>query len=419
MIFAIPTNEAIRILNLKGEIYGGGWVESLIDSIKTSPNEFYLTFFHNCGSLSKGKKENVNYIALPSYKFSRKTLPKKNKKVLEQVIKEVNPDIIHIIGTERLHAKYIFDFFDNKKILVSITGMPSIIAPLYKAGLSDKVIRHNKTIGDILRHRGIINQQKSFKSMGNNEIELLKKCKNVMGRTEWDFVSTTSINRQIKYFFGNESLRDCFYLNESTWKKDKCLKHSIFMSQASYPLKGLHIVLEALKLVKEVYPDVVLIISGPNILNRNSLLQKLKFTNYGKIIFSIAKKYDVLNNISYIGNINGDAMVNEYKKANVTIVSSIIENKSNTLGEAMMIGSPVICSYVGGMTEMVKHGIDGFFYPYNEPNRLAYFICKLFSDTDLQEKFSKNGVNKAKALFNKESMKQNVLNAYEVIINGK
>lgn len=72
----------------------------------------------------------------------------------------------------------------------------------------------------------------------NNEIATIKLCKNIIGRTEWDRLHTYYINKKRKYYFCNETLRDEFYMSE--WNNDSCKKHSIFISQGSSPIKGIH-----------------------------------------------------------------------------------------------------------------------------------------------------------------------------------
>ena len=60
----------------------------------------------------------------------------------------------------------------------------------------------------------------------------------MIGRTDWDEACTKEINPKVQYHFCNESLRDSFY--SGSWEYQNCEKHSIFMSQAATPIKGLH-----------------------------------------------------------------------------------------------------------------------------------------------------------------------------------
>ena len=73
-----------------------------------------------------------------------------------------------------------------------------------------------------------------------------------MGRTTWDQACTYLINPKVKYHFCNETLRSEFY--KDRWKVENCNKHTIFISQASYPIKGFHKFLEALVQVK-TFPE--------------------------------------------------------------------------------------------------------------------------------------------------------------------
>ena len=66
-----------------------------------------------------------------------------------------------------------------------------------------------------------------------------------------------SINPELKYYRLNYNLRPEFYDTEKwDWKKMK--PHTIYTGAATYSLKGLHILIDALRIVKLKYPDVQL-----------------------------------------------------------------------------------------------------------------------------------------------------------------
>ena len=54
-----------------------------------------------------------------------------------------------------------------------------------------------------------------------------------------------------------------------------------------------------------------------------------------------------------------------------------------------MIGTPAICSFRGGMTDLLKDGISGFTYDFPEYPVLAERICQLFEDEDMCRQFSR------------------------------
>ena len=82
-------------------------------------------------------------------------------------------------------------------------------------------------------------------------------------------------------------------------------------------------------------------------------------------------------------------MKNRYLKCNVFISSSSIENSSNSIGEAMLIGCPIVASYVGGIRNLLNDE-DGYIYPFDEPYMLAQYIDNIFSSDNLAIKFSNN-----------------------------
>ena len=76
-----------------------------------------------------------------------------------------------------------------------------------------------------------------------NEKKILQNVSNVIGRTEWDRKCVMSINQRCHYYHCNETLRDTFY--EGSWNIENIQRYSIFVSQAYYPIKGLHILISA------------------------------------------------------------------------------------------------------------------------------------------------------------------------------
>ena len=81
--------------------------------------------------------------------------------------------------------------------------------------------------------------------------------------------------------------------------------------------------------------------------------------------------------------------------SNIVVIPSAIEGDSLVALEAQYLGVPLICSFRGGMTELLNDGYDGFYYDYSEYAFLANRIKQLFIDDDLCQKFSENGKNKA------------------------
>ena len=62
-----------------------------------------------------------------------------------------------------------------------------------------------------------------------------------------------------------------------------------------------------------------------------------------------------------------------------------VEVFSNAALEAMSMGVVPICSDVGGATEMIDHGIDGFIFPRKDTEALSKYLYQVLSDQQLAE----------------------------------
>ena len=83
-------------------------------------------------------------------------------------------------------------------------------------------------------------------------------------------------------------------------------------------------------------------------------------------------------------------MCERYLKSHVFVSPSSIENSSNSICEAMILGVPVVCSDVGGIKSLLTHNHEGYIYQADAPYMLARSIINIFEDDDLAQKFSRN-----------------------------
>lgn len=296
----------------------------------------------------------------------------------EAMWREVNrieqPDVIHLHGTEFTHGLAYLEECGSDRVCVSIQGLVSA-SLYYYYGLSRHEIRRSLTPYSLLVG-GILKGYRSFIRRGEVEKEIIRRVHHILGRTSWDRERIWAINPNATYHFCGETLRPEFY-TDLIWKYDDCIPHSIFVSQASYPIKGLHMLLKAMPLVLKHYPDAKIRVAGNDVACLDGGKGLIKLTNYGQIIRKIIKRLDLKDIITFTGSLDAEEMRNEYLKSNVFVCSSSIENSPNSLGEAQILGVPVIASYVGGIPDMME-GDEEHLYRFEEIEMLAYKICQLF-----------------------------------------
>lgn len=397
---------------------GGGWIIGMFDQLKKNKDIeiVYCFCLLNRPEVVKGKIDNVKYYGVPK----RYTNPTKYDENLERyfcnILEKETPDLVHIFGTEYAHTLAMVNVCREKKIktVISIQGLVSIIAQHYMASLPAK-IQKKFTFRDFLRQDNLQQQQKKFVIRGKIEIEALKKVKHIIGRTTWDKACTSWINPDAKYHFCNETLREEFYRHK--WNIDECEQHSIFLSQAAYPIKGLHFMLEAMPLILSRYPDAKLYIAGNNRFKVDTLKAKLRMSSYGKYIKSLIEKYNLHNHMEFTGLLNEEQMCARYLKSNVFVSPSIVENESNSVSEAKILGVPCVASYVGGVIDRIQHKEDGFVYQTDAPYMLAHYVCEIFRDKNQALKFSENARKHAMKTHDKDENTNRLVSIYNDILD--
>jgi glycosyltransferase involved in cell wall biosynthesis len=253
-----------------------------------------------------------------------------------------------------------------------------------------------------------------FQKRGLYEMEYLERTKHVIGRTNWDFTHTKAVNFKVKYHFCNESLRDGFY-TATKWNIENCESYTVFLSQAGYPIKGLHQVIKAIAILKKDYPTLKIKIGGANITKSETIKDKIKLSGYGKYINGLIKQYKLENHIVFLGTLSEEQMIMEYKKAHVFICPSSIENSPNSLGEAQLLGVPVIAAYVGGIPDMIEDRETGLLYRFEEVEMLMEEIRCVFKDNNFASKLSLKGIEAATLRHHKNNILESTIAIYNTI----
>lgn len=377
IIFPAPC----EALGLSPNVFGG-WMTSSLNAIRDKATDLNIAVatVYQGKELRVIEKDSVIYYLLPARKNNTKYY-RSLEPLWRQVKEEFKPDVVHIHGTEYAHGLAYIRACGGHNVCVSIQGLVSVYARYYYAGIDPKEIIRNISVRDILKMDTIFQQKRKFEKRGELEKEYIKSVSHIIGRTAWDKAHIWAINPDARYHFCNETLRSTFYKHK--WDYEKCDKHTIFLSQAGYPIKGLHKVLEAMPLILRHYPDAQIRIAGSSIVDKPFY----RITGYGKYIRSLIRKLHLQDKVSFLGLLNEEQMCQEYLKANVFICPSSIENSPNSLGEAQIIGTPCLSAYVGGAMDMMTENEIGL-YRFEEVEMLAYKVCDIFSKTNKDSQYS-------------------------------
>lgn len=374
----------------------GGWMSGLFRQLENySEIELGICMpLYDYFALKDGIKNNCKYYTFLSGDAAGYFEAMSER--FKEILVDFKPDVIHIFGTEYSHASAMTEACERLSLLdkavIHIQGLVSVCAKHYFAGIPEeyRALRSGA-------YPTIEEDRDLFIRRGALEIPLLKKTKHVMGRTDWDKACVMQINPSVKYHFCKEILRDVFYERAGQWALGRCERYSIFVSQASYPIKGLHCLLQALPIVLERYPGTHVYVAG-----NDPIHTAYGMSSYGYYLDSLITQLHLEGYVSFLGPLWETEMAERFLYSNVFVSASSVENTSNSVCEAMLLGVPVVSSYVGGVSNVLNDKTDGFFYPYDAEYMLAYYICCIFENAELAEKMSKNAVRNMRVITDRE-----------------
>lgn len=326
----------------------------------------------------------------------------------QKIIDEAKPDIIDIQGAEFTVGKDLLCCKYDCPVIVTLQGFPTEISKAYDAGMP-RYYRWIRTFFDWTHLKGMYEKQKYMRKRGKISEEILGKADYFVGRTEWDHAVSWRANPKAKYFYVGRLLRDDFY--SAKWDINNIERHSIFGIQGRDSAKGLHIMLEALNILKKIYPDVKLYIPGAYTYNSS----RLKMPGYEKYIRKLIKKYSLEKNVEFTGSLNASQMAERLLKCNVFCLHSMNENSPNSLGEAMAVGAPCVSTYVGGVATYVEPEKTALVCDRTEAGTMAYMINRIFENDELAQKLSDNAYEDARRRFDIKTNSGSIINVYKEI----
>ncbi len=371
---------------------------------------------------------------IPFYGFREDTsAPEQYDMTIEQDMKQIftdfKPDMIHCFGTEYPHTlAAVKSFGKPQRTLVGIQGLCRVCAGAYMANLPQKV-QKSVTFRDLVKGDTLLKQKQKFEDRGQWELAAIQGTGHVTGRTDWDRYWTGKWNPAAEYHAMNETLRKEFYADR--WSFENCQSHRLFLSQGDYPLKGLHYMLSALPKILERYPDTQVYVAGNSLLRGKNLQGRLKISAYGAFLEKLIAQYHLEDKVHFTGKLSAREMKEQYLKCQAFVCASSVENSPNSLGEAMLLGTPVITSYVGGIPTMLgeEEGTvyEGFRTECAEEeeefvrisDRLAAAICHVFGNMQLAMEKAAKARTHAMKTHDAAANNQRLIEIYEEIVTIK
>jgi glycosyltransferase involved in cell wall biosynthesis len=195
-----------------------------------------------------------------------------------------------------------------------------------------------------------------------------------------------------------------FINNTENLRQENPKKRQIIYSGRLDKTKGVHILLEALKIVqKNSCPQIDCIIagSGPD--------------DYKKSLNSYIKKNELMN-VHFTGQLEKSMLLNLVQESLFSVAPSLwYDNMPNSVLESLSVGTPAIASNHGSFPEFIKNDDTGLLFKPGDPLDLAKKIEILLHNDEIINKLSKNAVKYIRQNHSPEQHYKDIMQLYQKI----
>ncbi len=293
------------------------------------------------------EKDNVKYIYLKTgLPFVNRGYPnmlpldiifnfKKLRKKVKNVLKKIEPDLVHVHGTE--------------------TGFATVAQSIAYL----KILSIQGVLTEVLKHENTF----KFKLLAGLEKNIIKSFVNFACRTNYDKDFVIKYNQLANVIKLEEAVNPIYFQTNWVFNKNKTLLYI----GGIIDRKGIYTLLDTLdELNKEGNNYFLKIIGGGS-------TQSIKKMN------SIINNYNLRESVEYLGVLKPEQISLLFSQSNMYVCSSKIENSPNSVCEAMAVGIPVVAFNVGGLASLINNGEDGFLVTNYNTSELKSCILKVNS----------------------------------------
>jgi len=177
------------------------------------------------------------------------------------------------------------------------------------------------------------------------------------------------------------------------------------------PAKGLEYLVKAANIIinEKNVKDMKFLIVGPF---KYMFSEGKARSDYAEKLMDLVRKYSLQNNFIFTDAVPEDDLPMFYAACDVFVLPSVFEAFPMVLLEAMASGKPVIGSDVGGISEVIKDGENGFVFEPKNYEDLAKKILELIEDDKLREEMGGISRKIAEKDFSWEKIAKDILQVY-------
>ena len=373
-------------------LLSGGWMEALENQLNKIPEiELFIAFYHSAESVPVKFGNTTFYPVLREkshfLELKKRILNKFHDDNLEipkllKVVETINPDVIHIHGTEDnfgLIQKHV-----KQPVVISIQGIINPYFEKFYSGISKTESAKHEPIRSRITLGTQVKTFHQFELMAKREAEILGMAKHIIGRTSWD-KRVTSVMSEGSYHHGDELLRDEFYKSVWQYSDVQADEFRIVTTTSNSIYKGFETTIKTAIILSRI----------KNFRFKWEIIGLSEDDSVVKIMVSWLKVNLSEINIVLRGKLPPQKFIPIMLQSNVFCQVSHIENSPNSVCEAMCIGMPVIATFAGGTESMLENNLEGILVQDGDPFSLAGAIYEISKNPAKAISFGENARNRA------------------------
>jgi glycosyltransferase involved in cell wall biosynthesis len=180
----------------------------------------------------------------------------------------------------------------------------------------------------------------------------------------------------------------------------------ILFAGAVIERKGLAPLVQAMKTVKRVHPQAELRIAGSTGVA----------PRYYQSLLDLAHSLDVAGNITFLGQLDQEHILDEYTRCAIFVLPSLQETAPMAVQQALAAGVPVVATPAGGVPALVQDGETGLLVPTGDSGTLAAAINRLLSDDRLRADMGRSARTAAHGRFLPQVVARKTKAVYDEIL---
>ncbi len=328
---------------------------------------------------------------------------KLNKKIMEKVLNEFKPDVVHINNFQRQLSASIIKAIEQRKIPIVFTAHD------LQAVCPNSAMLRNGKICEACKNGKYTNCMKYKCTKGSKLKSLLSVLEARYYRKhkiyeKFDCIISPSsfvgdkIKEELPKIKKMNIMHNYIDLNKYSNYVTKDEGYALYSGRISEE-KGIINLVEAFKSIK--IGTLYIAGDGPE-------KQRIE---------QIIKENYLEDRIKLLGYLNSEEMKKALANCRFLVLPSIwYENCPFSIIEALAMGKPVVASNIGGIPELIENEKNGYLYQYDNIEKLKEALNKMFQTNEYFE-LSKNAKESAKLKFSKEKYYEELIKIYKEVLN--